>query len=109
MKNIEANDVTLYIHKSEYKDIDIKVLSFIESFVQKYMKQVYVKSFNGGIDKLSSEAWAQIMGDLQCVYEAKWLDKSTVYQDMVDRTLPRHNPMDDPLFKAVSEVMLKPK
>lgn len=101
MNKVERNDVSIYIQKKDYKDVDIKCLGYIDAFMQKYMKQHYGKSFNGGLDKISSASWAEIMGDLQTVYEAKWKEQLTPFKDMVDRTLPRY---EDPLIKAVNEL-----
>lgn len=101
MVSREDKDIKIYIRKKEYQDIDIKCLGFIDSFIQKYMKQYYGKSFNGGIDKIDGLTWEEILGDLNAVYETKWKDHGKNYKDLVDRTLPKY---EDPLIKAVNEL-----
>ena len=93
--------VTLHVPMHDYQDVDIKCISYMDSFVQKYLKQTYALSFNGGLDKIEKKHWEQMLGDLYAVYRTKWRSSIHQYQDVVDKQLPK---FIDPLVKAVNEL-----
>jgi hypothetical protein len=73
----------------------------MDTFMQKYLKQTYALSFNGGLDKIEEKQWDQMLGDLYAVYRTKWRKSIKQYQDIADKQLPK---FVDPLFKAVHEL-----
>jgi hypothetical protein len=66
---------------NEYNKISLKSLELINNFVQKWMKKNYDKDFNGDIHDIPNYVWADMMCDLESVYDTKWEPKDKDIND----------------------------